>query len=68
MPLLDGRTVFYWLNYTLVFESKGEVNITLPIAFKIKVCGNEVLSRTIPIPSIYNGYTDEMVVRIPIRP
>lgn len=66
VPLLDGETVFYWLNFTAVVESKGEVTATFPLNFRIRVCGNEILSRT-PIGELYNFNTGQHELRLPIR-
>lgn len=66
MPLLDGRTVFYWVNLTAVVETKGEVNATFPINFRIRVCGNEVLSR-VNNPDLYNSNLGIHIMELPIR-
>jgi hypothetical protein len=66
VPLLDGRTVFYWVNLTMVVETKGEVKATFPINYRIRVCGDEVLSR-VNDPTLYNSNLNEHVLRLPIR-
>lgn len=46
VEMTDGTVVFYWLNFTVRVETKGEVVSFFPFNFKIKVCGDENLSRT----------------------
>jgi len=64
--MLDGRTVFFWVNLTAIVETKGEVRKSFPINYRIRVCGNEVLSR-VNNPMLFNPILDKHVMELPIR-